>query len=82
MNFGHGATVTRNSRGCWAQRASDRRDVRQSGRGAPRRWLAECLSKNPDAAQIAKLLEKIKQKQEKIYKLLEPKTYAYEIKLK
>lgn len=47
-----------------------------------KRFRGTILSKDPDAAEIAKLLEQIKQKQEDIYKLLEPKTYAYEIKLK
>jgi lysophospholipase L1-like esterase len=46
-----------------------------------RRFRGTILSKNPDPAEVAKLLDQIKEKQAALYQLLEPKTYAFEVKL-
>lgn len=46
-----------------------------------KRFRGTILSKKADPEVVAKLLEEIKQKQADVYKMLEPKTYAYELKL-
>jgi lysophospholipase L1-like esterase len=46
-----------------------------------KRFRGTILSKKPEADEIAKLLEQIKEKQADVYKLLEPKTWSYEVKL-
>ncbi len=46
-----------------------------------KRFRGTILSKNPEPEQVAKLLDQIKEKQVAIYKMLEPKTYSYEVKL-
>jgi lysophospholipase L1-like esterase len=45
-----------------------------------KRFRGNILSKQPDPAEAAKLLDQIKEKQADIYKMLEPKTYSYELK--
>jgi lysophospholipase L1-like esterase len=45
------------------------------------RFRGQILSKTPDQAEIAKLLDQIKEKQAEINKMLTPKTYAFEVKL-
>jgi lysophospholipase L1-like esterase len=46
-----------------------------------RRFRGTILSKNPDPAEVAKLLDQIKEKQAALYQMLEPKTYSFEVKL-
>ncbi len=46
-----------------------------------KRFRGTILSKKPEPETIAKLLEEIKEKQAGIYKLLEPKTWQFEVTL-
>jgi len=46
-----------------------------------KRFRGTILSKNPDPETIAKLLDEMKEKQAEIYKMIEPKTWSYEVKL-
>lgn len=55
--------------------------INEKNKICDKRFRGAIRSKNPDPATIATLLEQIKEKQADIYKMLEPKTWQFEVTL-